>query len=263
VRLRFCLSLALLIAFWPPLVAAAEPTVGDQAATCASVGQAMIALQDGVNAASIAAIKAGSLAQGLANTNPSKNHAYRLIEEDALAVDAGRAKAYAGLGQLLGARFADPGVTNATQAVTDEAKAELQLVGGYSSVTLAYERMENRGNKRMSPLLLAGAAVVSLPLAAGMAAGASGQHAQTSTSSTTSTTVGNQTYSNTTTTTMAPSTTSIAQALAQAQANAQTKASLSLIVITYRPQIETAIYTFNPLIQKWVDACREAKQLPA
>jgi len=231
----------------------------------------MITLQEGVNAASLAAIKSGSLAAGLSGTNPSRNPSYRKIEENAAAVDAGRAKGFEGLGPLLSAHFDDPSVAIATKAVTDEAKGDLELVGIYSSLVVQYERMQNRSNKRLNPWVFVGAAVVSPALAAGMAAGASGKSTSSSTTTTTTngsangTIIDDQVYATshstsvTETSTVAPSAASFAREIAKAEADAQTNAQLEKIILTYRPRIETSIYTFNPLIHTWNESCKSSK----
>jgi len=274
--MRKRLWLCALLAF-PPIAANANNVgslLSDSSATCPSVGQSMITLQEGINAASLAAIKSGSLAAGLAGTNPRKNPSYRKIEENAVAVDEGRAKGFEGLGPLLSAHFDDASVAVATKAVTDEAKADLELVGIYSSLVVQYERMQNHSNKRINPWVFVGAAALSPALAAGMAGGASGKSASSSTTTTTTngsasgTVVGDQVYATahstsvSETTTYEPSAASVAREIAKAEADAQTNAQLERIILVYRPRIETAIYTFNPLIHAWVESCKAAKYQP-
>jgi hypothetical protein len=225
--------------------------------TCRSVGQAMIDLQKGVGDASVAALKEGSLSQTLAGTNPRKNHAYHDIETEAANVDNGIAEGYRGIGALLAARFSDQHVADATGNVVTEARAELKLLGAYGGAALMYERMENHSNKRMSGWLIAGTAIVSPVAAAGLMAGANGS--RTTTSETTSTVSGNQVYAHTTTTGPGPD--EIARAFANAEANAQTTNNLEVVLITFEPQIEDSVYTINPLVQRWVNVCRAAKQL--
>ncbi len=248
--------------FWLAIIVTlAISSASVRAANCQEIGASIVPLQKGLNDATIAAMQAGSAAESLAGTNPSHNSNYKVVEDNAVEEDADVGKAYSGLGPLLSLSSSNPAVQNALAAVTADALGQLQFVRTYMTMTLAYERAENSHNKRINPWLLVGTTIVCVPCGAGLA----GVDTVTSTTRGTinGTQYGNQFSGqiNTETTTSEPSPASIARALANAESTAQTREQLRMIVLQFEPQLDTMIYTFNPLVSHWIDACRADGEL--
>jgi hypothetical protein len=207
----------------------------------------MIALQAGVNDAVLAAAKATLAASTLHGTKWANNPRPQIIEEQSAKVEVAIGSVLSSLGPLAGAEFSDPAVQQATAAVTQEAQAE-------SQEALSFARLSHRF---LQVLVDRSAAARRAALANALRAfGAALQ--SSSTVSSTQGTINGQGFS-ATTVTRTPNTTQptpiqippdatieqTAEALEQEQAR-----------LLFLP------YTFNPLISRWVSACRAANQLP-
>lgn len=214
----------------------------DEPTTCAAVGRSMLTFSTGVNGAVLAAAKATLAASNLPGTTPKRNPAFRVVEDESAKVEANAATVLSGLGPLVSADFGDPAVQKAADAVTLEGRTELQEALYSSRLSFRLEQTIATRNASAARLALANAL-----------------RAFGSSSSVSSTygAVGGQPFSATTVTRTLPNSSqpirlppdaSIGQT-ADALAGEQTR----LLLMPY---------TFNPLVQRWIAACRAAKQLP-
>jgi hypothetical protein len=207
----------------------------------------MIVLQTGVNDAVVAAAKSTLAASTLPGSNRSHNPNITIIEEQSAKVEVAVSSVLSGLGPLVGADFGDPSVQSTTEAVTLEAQTE-------SQEALSFGRLSRRF---LQVLLDRNAAARRAALANALRAfGAALQ--STSTVSQTQGMVNGQAYS-ATTVTRTPNTSLPAPIQIMPDATEeQTAAALE----QEQARLLFLPYTFNPLINKWVAACRAAHQLP-
>ena len=218
------------------------PALGDTA-TCESIGQDMINLQTGVNGAVLAATKATLAASTLPGTVPRRNPNYQVVEDEAPKVEANVGTALSGLGPLVDADFDNNAIQNATEAVTLEARAELQEALAFGRLSLRFEQIIEARRRLAARLALADAL---------RAFGSS----MTSTVSNTYGDVNGQ-YFSSTTITRSPSIPQPIQiapdATVEETAEALSQEEARLLFLGY---------TFNPLVQHWIATCRGAHQLP-
>jgi hypothetical protein len=201
----------------------------------------MLSFSTGVNAAVIAASKATLAASSLPDTTAKRNPNFKVVEDESTKVETSVEPTLSGLGPLVGADFDDPTLQKATEAVTLEGRAELQEALSFGRLSLHLERAVNTH----------GIAARRMAIANALRAFGSSY-----TTSNTTGSINGQSFSATTVTRSPnnsqpiriPPDASIEQT---AEALAQEQARLLLLP-----------YTFNPLVNRWVAACRAAHQLP-
>ncbi len=243
-----------------PLSATLQATDSDSpapqaspASPCAALGSSMLALETHTNAATRDAAEAGISADGL-----PKNNAFRAVEGDSVKVNNEVIQGYMALGPILAADDANQGIMNATAAVAAEAHSELQLAQIFTDVALTFERNVNAGRDRLRRTLVGLAIGVVAPVAGLAYLGARGIH-QSASSSTTSGTVNGQPFSATTTATTTTVNYAEIDALRSVEAAALDKQKMALEL--YGPQVTILPYALDPLIDRWVAACKSAHEL--
>jgi hypothetical protein len=219
------------------------PTLADGTTTCAAVGQSVDALSTGVDGTVLAAVKAGRAAEDLPGTRARSNPLFHVVEGESANAETSAGTALSGLGPLVGADFGDASVQKATDAVTTEAKAEIAEALAFSRFALHFERAVNTKN------------VASARIAFAVAMSA---FARSSTYSVTNGSVGGQNFSATTTTT----TSNANPPVVRAPQSDPTLDQMATALTQEGPQLEMLPYTFHPLINHWIAACRAAGQLP-
>jgi len=217
------------------------PAFADGTTTCSAVGQSMLSFSSGVNAAVIAAAKATLAASSLPGTTSKRNPAFKVVEDESAKVEASVGPTLSGLGPLVGADFGDPTLQNATDAVTLEGRAELQEALSFGRLSLHLEQAVSTRSATARRLAIANAL-----RAFGSSFATSNTYG----------TVNGQSFSATTVTRSANSSQPIrippdATIGETAEALSQEQARLLLLP-----------YTFNPLVNRWIAACRTAHQLP-
>ncbi len=229
------------------VVAGDTSASADETTTCAAVGQSMLALQTGVNDAVIAASKSTLAASTLPGSKRAHNPAATIVEEQSAKVEVAVGSVLSGLGPLVGANFGDPSVQNATEAVTSEAQAE-------SQEAMSFGRLSRRF---LQVLLDRNAAARRAALANALRAfGAALQ--SSSTVSHTQGMVNGQAYSATTVTRTPNNSLPAPIQILPDATEEQTAAALE----QEQARLLFLPYTFNPLIARWITACRAANQLP-
>lgn len=216
-----------------------------ETATCASVGPSIIALQKGVNGAVLAAGNATIAASRLPGTKRTHNPDITIVEEQSAKVESDVGSVLSALGPLVSGEFGDPTLQNSTESVTLEARAESQEALSFGRLSRRFlQILETRAAAKQR------VALANALRAFGAAFGAS-------TVSNTQGSINGQSFSATTVTrtpnappppiTIPPDANidQTAEALEQEQAR-----------LLFLP------YTFNPLVEHWIAACRAAHQLP-
>ncbi len=205
----------------------------------------MIQFQQGVNDSAVASAKAGRAAEDLPGTRPARNPLYKVVEDQSAKAEDAAAKAFAGLGPLAGANMANPDLQRATDAVSAEGKRELLDSLSFSRFALAFERSINTRNILVSRLIIAHALTNS--------------SSQTSSTSQTYGSVYGQPFNATTTTTATTTGPKPPLVLPPPDATLDERQEA---LTEHGPEIEMLPYTFNPLITRWISACRDAHELP-
>lgn len=215
------------------------------ATSCRALGPALADVTGYTGAALINAAQAGVSASALD---------YKKVEDSWMVVTLNAAKANLPIGALMSSEISDPTVAALTSEIAQEATAEIVVAKELSTLSLNYEREDNRVKSRRRRLLGIGLPLLLLsPIAgAGFIRGASGA---TQTTSQTSGTINGQAVELTTTTYDY----SLANAIGafQAQTQQNRKEALDL----YTPQIINLGYVLPPLAKKWISACRSAGSL--
>jgi hypothetical protein len=217
------------------------PAFADGTTTCSVVGQSMLSFSSGVNAAVVAATKATLAASSLPGTTAKRNPGFKVVEDESAKVEASVAPTLSGLGPLVDADFGDPTLQNATDAVTVEGRAELQEALSFGRLSLHLEQAVDTRSAAARRLAIANAL-----RAFGSSFATSNTYG----------TVNGQPFSATTVTRAPNGSQPIrippdATLGETADALAQEQARLLLLP-----------YTFNPLVNRWIAACRTAHQLP-
>jgi hypothetical protein len=211
-----------------------------ESTTCSGVGQPMLTLSQGVDAAVIAAVKATLAASTLPGTSPKHNPGYKTVEDEAPQVEAGVSEALTGLGPLVDADFRNGSIQKATDAVTLEARGELQEALSYGQLSLRFEQ------------ILKARRAAAARVALGDALRAFGSSFATSS---VYGSVNSQPFTATITrpAEMAPPVRVAPDATIEQTAEALGQEEARLVFFPY---------TFHPLVNRWVRACRAAHQLP-
>lgn len=222
------------------VVGCSAQAFADETTTCSAVGQPMLTLSQGVDDAVIAAVKATLAASTLPGTSPKRNPGYKAVEDDAPQVQAGVSEALSGLGPLVDADFRNGSLQKATDAVTLEARAELQEALSYGQLSLRFEQ------------ILKARRAAATRAALGDALRAFGSSFATSS---VYGTVNGQPFTATMTRPpeMAPPTRVAPDATVEQTAEALGQEEARLVFFPY---------TFHPLVNRWMRACRAAHQLP-
>jgi len=225
------------------------------AATCRSLGQTMLDLSQAVGDASVNAAKAGNAAEALFGTRRRYGPQFKLVEDSALAVNDATARGWTAIGQLLTEQpqIENRNVAQSTLAVIQEGVAAIKTDATYSAFALVYERAVNRRNRRVARAAIA-AALGSWPrttTAYGMANG---------------TIIGNTFQATTTVTATTADPGSTWRALsadynALALEDAVSIDSMQNIIVEFQQEVYAMPYSFFPVAQRWVAACRAARQL--
>jgi hypothetical protein len=237
------------------LLVSIVPALADDTTTCATIGPSMVDLQQNVNDAVLAATEANRAATHLPGTTPSPTNPFvKTIEEKAALAQTKADAALRNLGPLLGTDIADPAVQQATDAVTAEARTELQTALGISELSQVYAETGIANNNAAKAVSAANARARRAAFFQALSQSFARNY------STTQGTINGQPFTATTVTT--PGVRSIRASQIQMPPPDATMAQMRIALAADIAEMELLPYTFNPLVQHWIVACRAAHQLP-